>query len=149
MGLEEKNILINGRNIYYKYKPRKYDNKHLIVVFSGFGGASEFSYDFENALLDCPAHVIWIKDDFDGHCSYYSCRGMSLIIETLVINFIEKFISDLEIEKSEVTFAGFSKGGSAALYFGLKYNYKNIVCTVPQFLLDHMSKIIGLLWLNI
>lgn len=30
---------------------------------------------------------------------------------------------------------GFSKGGSAALYYGLKYNFKNIISTVPQILL--------------
>jgi len=37
------------------------------------------------------------------------------------------------LDKTQCTLAGFSKGGSAALWYGLKYGFKNIVSTVPQF----------------
>ena len=89
--IENKYISDAGIEVIYKYKPRKYDNKHLIIVFSGFGGVSEFTYDFQNSLDNCPAHILWIKDCFYSHCSYYLCYKMSLDVKTrLVINFLFK-----------------------------------------------------------
>lgn len=119
-------------SVKYKFKPRKYDCRHLIVVFSGFGATSEFTYDFENALQDCPANVLWIKDDFGNHCSYYALKNNTFEPENAVQKLISFFLDSLELEKHQCTLAGFSKGGSAALYHGIKYNYTNIVSTVPQ-----------------
>lgn len=133
MRVIEKHCVIDGINIKYKFKPRKYDTTHLVVVFSGFGGSGEFTYDFENALQDCPAHVLWIKDDFDKHCAYYICRDLKFDIENAVHKFIEEKLSELELTKDQCTLAGFSKGGSAALYFGAKFQFRNVISTVPQF----------------
>ncbi|WP_410951973.1 hypothetical protein [Pseudomonas sp. S1(2024)] len=119
-------------SVKYKFKPRKHDIRHLIVVFSGFGAVSEFTYDFENALQDCPANVLWIKDDFGDHCSYYILKDNDLGPEHAVQGLINHTLQSLELDKTQCTLAGFSKGGSAALYHGLKYNFKNIVSTVPQ-----------------
>ena len=116
----------------YKFKPRKYDTRHLLVIFSGFGANSEFTYDFENSLQTCSANVLWIKDDFGGHCAYYMMQNNDFTPEAAVQNLIESKLESLGLRKEECTLAGFSKGGSAALYHGLKYNYKNIVSTVPQ-----------------
>jgi len=116
----------------YKFKPRKYDCRHLIVIFSGFGASSEFTYDFENALQDCPANVLWIKDDFSGHCSYYLLKDGNNSPELAVQKLITSTLESLNLEKEDCTLAGFSKGGSAALYHGIKYDFRNIVSTVPQ-----------------
>lgn len=124
---------VNGISIKYKTKSRKYDTTHLVVVFSGFGGGNEFTYDFVNALQECPANILWIKDDFHDHCAYYMCRNMNFEIETAVHKFINEKLSELNLTKEQCTLAGFSKGGTAALYFGIKYQFKNIVSTVPQF----------------
>lgn len=138
--IENKYISDAGIEIIYKYKPRKYDNKHLIIVFSGFGGVSEFTYDFQHSLDNCPAHILWIKDCFYSHCSYYLCYKMSFDIENAIYSFICHFIKDLNLEKNNVTLIGFSKGGSAAIYYGLKYNFSNILCTVPQFYIGSYVK---------
>lgn len=129
----EEEFLISDVRIKYMYKKRKYDNQHLLIIFSGFGGTNEFTYDFVNSLKDAPSHILWIKDDFEGHCCYYLCKGMDFKIESAVYDFILQKISSLGLEKSQCTLAGFSKGGTAALYFGLKYNFTNIISTVPQF----------------
>lgn len=131
--MNEKEIIVDGVAITYRYKPRKYDTRHAIFIFSGFGGKSQFTYDFENALNDCLAHIFWIKDDFSNNCAYYLAVDMDFKIEKAINKFIANSISELGLDKENVTLAGFSKGGSAALYYGFKYNYQNIVVTVPQF----------------
>ena len=116
----------------YKFKPRKHDTRHLLVIFSGFGANSEFTYDFENSLQACPSNILWIKDDFDGHCSYYILQNNNFAPEFAVQKLISTKLERLGLSKEQCTLAGFSKGGSAALYHGLKYNYRNIISTVPQ-----------------
>lgn len=130
--MEEQKRVVNDIEITFKRKPRKYDTRHLIVVFSGFG-LGEFTYDFEHALQDCPSDVLWIKDQFDGHCAYYLCKDMDFSIEAAVLALIVAVLDELRLARSQCTLAGFSKGGSAALYFGLKHGFDNIVATVPQF----------------
>ncbi|HGF0770968.1 TPA: accessory Sec system protein Asp2 [Kluyvera georgiana] len=124
---------VDGINIVYRIKNRKYDNNHLVVVFSGFGDGRFFTYDFINALSDSPSTIIWIKDDFFSMCSYYICKGLDFSIEKAVVKFIDTMLHELGIDKEQCTLAGFSKGGTAALYFGVKYNFRNIISTVPQF----------------
>ncbi|MFU0881847.1 accessory Sec system protein Asp2 [Kluyvera cryocrescens] len=132
--MDEKVKNIDGIDIIYKIKKRKYDNNHLIVVFSGFGSEGGFfTYDFVNVLSESPATVIWIKDDFSSICAYYLCKDFDFSIERAVYKFISNMLIDLDIKKEQCTLAGFSKGGTAAIYFGIKYNFKNILSTVPQF----------------
>ena len=131
----EKNELvenINGINIFYKYKKRKYDCNHLIFIFSGFGGEQGVTYDFENALDHCPAHIVWVKDFFEEACSYYWCVNMNFSYEEAVSAFIDKKMKEFNLSNKNITLAGFSKGGSAALYYGIKHNISNIVASAPQ-----------------
>lgn len=142
--MQESIAVVNGIKIKYKYKKRKYDAKHAIFIFSGFGGGGrQFTYDFENALQECPAHIIWIKDDFSDFCAYYLCHNLTFTIEDAVHSFIMLMLQRFGLEKQDCSLAGFSKGGSAALYFGLKYNFQNIIATVPQF---HIGSYIKKQW---
>lgn len=122
----------NGILVKYKHKPRKYDFKHLIIVFSGFLKTTPGNYDFENALNDCPCDVIWISDDFEGMYSYYLANDMDFKIEIAITELINRMMHSNELTLKDVTVTGFSKGGSAALYYGIKLNISNIVVTVPQ-----------------
>ncbi|MYQ43919.1 hypothetical protein GTW40_02370, partial [Streptomyces sp. SID4985] len=70
----------------------------------------------------------------DGHYSYYMCRSMDFGIEDSVHRLIESTRARLGLTRDQVSLLGVSKGGSAALYYGLKYGYRNIVTVVPQFL---------------
>lgn len=124
---------IDGIDITYKIKKRKYDNNRLIVVFSGFGDGRFFTYDFINSLSENPATIVWIKDDFYSMCSYYMCKEMDFSIERSICKFIDELLFEFGLKKEQCVLAGFSKGGTAALYFGIKYNFKNIISTVPQF----------------
>ena len=122
----------NGVTIKYYHKPSKYDFHHAIFVFSGFLNHNPGNYDFTNALQDCPCDIFWIGDDFEEMYTYYLCINMDFKIEDAVIEFIHIKMQELRMEKDQVTVTGFSKGGSAALYYGLKLGIRNIICTVPQ-----------------
>ncbi|MDA3978224.1 accessory Sec system protein Asp2 [Gallibacterium sp. AGMB14963] len=122
----------NGQIIKYRQKAAKYDFNHLLVVFSGFLHAKPGNYDFANALNDCPCDVLWIADDFQGMYTYYMCINQDFCVEKAVQEFIGVKLDELGLTWKQMTFTGFSKGGSAALYHGLKFGVKNIVITVPQ-----------------
>lgn len=127
----EQSINYDGLDIKYIFKERKYDCNSMIIVFSGFGAVNNFTYDFKNALSNIYAHVLWIKDDFYGEASYYYASN-GIEIHEKINNFIISFSEKFNIKKNEIILSGFSKGGSAALFYGLKYDYNKIICTVPQ-----------------
>ena len=132
MSEEKVYIATNGVKVIYKQKPRKYDFHHVIFVFSGFLHAKPGNYDFANALNDCPCDVIWICDNFEDMYTYYLCVDMDFKVEQAVIEFMFFKLQELGLTLSKSTVTGFSKGGSSALYYGLKLNVPNIVTTVPQ-----------------
>lgn len=121
----------NGVEVKYIRKNSKYDYHHILFVFSGFGGEEPKQIDFINALNDFPGEVVWILDNFYGNYSYYLCNNMNFDIEIAVSEFIDQVVGGC-YESNQITFSGFSKGGSAALYFALKHDIKNVVVTVPQ-----------------
>ncbi len=136
----------NGIKVIYKHKPAKYDFKHLIVVFSGFLNAKPGNYDFLNALTDCPADVIWINDNFQDMYTYYLCVDMDFCVKEAVHELIYTKIDKFNLQPEQVTFTGFSKGASAALYHALSMNIKNIVITVPQL---HIGSYVHKNWKNV
>ncbi|MGI4861915.1 MAG: hypothetical protein ACRYHA_34295 [Janthinobacterium lividum] len=131
--MDEEIRTIDGIDIVFRRKKRRLDAQHLIVVFSGFGATGEFTYDFAHALQDCPAEIVWIQDKFSGHAAYYLCRAGKFDIENAVLGLILELLDALRFTRRQCTLAGFSKGGSAALYFGLRHQFPNILATVPQF----------------
>lgn len=132
MNSEQIYIATNGTKVIYKHKKRKYDFNHVIFVFSGFLHAKPGNYDFANALSDCPCDVVWICDNFEEMYAYYLCVNMDFKIENAVTEFIHYMLRQLNLDINQATTTGFSKGGSASLYYGLKLNIPNIVSTVPQ-----------------
>lgn len=129
----EQKIVIDGCECFYLRKSGRYDTKHLVVVFSGFSGDGKPTYNYQNTLEHCPADVLWIKDFFKGGESYYLCACGVMDIEPAIYNLITKTLNELNLTKDDCTILGGSKGGSAALYYGMKYDFKNIISTVPQF----------------
>ncbi|WP_277977487.1 hypothetical protein [Pantoea endophytica] len=119
-------------DIHYRYKPASADNQHLLIVMSGFNLPDPTIYDF-TLLQHTQSAVLWIKDDFNGLPAYYLCNNMNFEIEHGVSQLIRSVIE--LTTPSNVSILGASKGGSAALYFGVRHNIKNIITAVPQFYL--------------
>ncbi|MEE4494165.1 hypothetical protein [Streptomyces sp. BE230] len=120
--------------VEYRFRPAEGDARHLIVVFSGLGAPNGYHFAGKS-LMELRANILWIRDDFDGHYSYYMCRDMDFGIEASVSGIIERTLARLGLGRDQVSLLGVSKGGSAALYYGLRYGYRNIVTVVPQFLI--------------
>lgn len=132
--LNEQKFLFDDIHVKYRFKPSESDRSHLLIIFSGFHFPVMTRYDFiGEAHKGYKGNILWIKDDFNDLCSYYLCQNMDFIIERAVIALIDSVLEQYSLQKSQCTLAGFSKGGTAALYFGIKYGFTNILSTVPQF----------------
>lgn len=134
----ESTLKYKGFDFKYILKDKKYDSDHLIVVFSGFGGRSDFTYDFKSSLKTNRSYVLWIKDDFynNDRATYYLDPindevSSSDKLEKAIYSFIIDALSYLNISKDKCTLLGASKGGASALYYGIKYNFKNILVSAP------------------
>jgi hypothetical protein len=122
--------------VHYQFRPARGDHRHLLVVFSSVGS----KYGFGTKLDSVQCNVLRIRDHFDGAASYYVCRNMDFTVSDAIQSLIEGFMRRLRITRNEVTLLGASKGGSAALYHGVKYDYKNIVASTPQYFLGSYSR---------
>ncbi|MBA2947667.1 hypothetical protein [Streptomyces himalayensis] len=119
--------------VEYRFAHAKNGNRHLVVVFANFSAPQD--YGWSNGVFDnVRANILWIRDRFDGMNSYYLCKEMDFSLERSVATLIFNVMKALELTPDDVTMWGGSKGGSAALYFGLRYGFRNIVSIVPQFL---------------
>ncbi|MEU6758766.1 hypothetical protein [Streptomyces sp. NPDC046685] len=118
--------------IEYRFSHAKNGNRHLVVVFANRYAPGE--YGWANGKLDAlRANILWVRDLFDGANTYYLCKGMDFSLEQSVAGLISRVMNALSLSPDQVTMFGSSKGGSAALFFGLKYGFRNIVASVPQF----------------
>ncbi|MEB8343055.1 hypothetical protein [Streptomyces endophyticus] len=121
-----------GHPVEYRFAHAEKGNRHLVVVFANF--AAHQDYGWSNGVFDkLRANILWIRDKFDGNRTYYLCKGMDFSVEQSVITLISNVMKSLDLTPDSVTMWGGSKGGSAALYFGLKYGFRNIVAITPQF----------------
>ncbi|MFJ2946190.1 hypothetical protein ACIO8H_00860 [Streptomyces sp. NPDC087226] len=125
--------------VEYRFTHAKGGNRHLLVVFANFMVTDD--YGWSNGVLNpVRSNILWIRDQFHGMNSYYLCEGMDFSLEQSVIGVISKVMNALDLTPDQVTMWGGSKGGSAALYFGMRYGFGNIVSIVPQFLVGTYVK---------
>ncbi|MFG2636704.1 hypothetical protein ACGFX8_22980 [Streptomyces sp. NPDC048362] len=118
--------------VEYRFAHAKNGNRHLVVVFANFSAPDD--YGWSNGVFDnVRANILWIRDRFQGMNSYYLCKEMDFSLEQSVATLIFNVMKALSLTPEDVTMWGGSKGGSAALYFGLRYGFRNIVSLVPQF----------------
>ncbi|MEV7684851.1 hypothetical protein [Streptomyces bungoensis] len=120
--------------VEYRFSHAQKGNRHLVVVFANFAAPGD--YGWSNGVFDkLRANVLWIRDKFEDNRSYYLCKEMDFSLEQSVVTLISGVMRALDLTPDSVTLWGGSKGGSAALYFGLKYGFRNIVAIAPQFLI--------------
>ncbi|MBG0850499.1 hypothetical protein I2W78_01150 [Streptomyces spinoverrucosus] len=133
----KESVEVHGKwPVEFQFRPAQGDHRHLLVVFSSVGS----KYGFGNALESVKCNILRIRDHFDGGASYYVARNMDFSVTDSIQALIADHMRRLRVTRDEVTLLGASKGGSAALYYGLKYDYKNIVASTPQYFLGSYSK---------
>lgn len=136
--IKEKELSNNECNI--KYIPIFNKSDDLIIVFSGFSPVGA-RYNYVKTLFKIKTNKLFILDNFgeNNMGSYYLGKNNSFSEEKITIELIEKVKK--ESNSKRLIFIGSSKGGYAALYFGLKLKVDTIICGAPQYLLgDYLQK---------
>ena len=110
-----------------KYIYRNNGSDKLLVVFSGIGG----DYNYRRSLKNSSWDQLYIKDSWAKGLSYYLYEKGSNHPEVLTSDFINDFLFTRNYSK--IVSLGSSKGGSAALYYGIKHNFNEIVCGACQY----------------
>ncbi|STZ09706.1 Uncharacterised protein [Moraxella caviae] len=117
-------VNINGFDIKFIHKPCRKDTAHLVVLLNGYrhGG-----WEYANSINFFKCSVLMIADVFkNGQSCYLGAQG-TFEFSDAVASLIHKTLKSLMLTADDCTLIGPSKGGFAALYMGLKYNFKNIV----------------------
>ncbi|MEG0297882.1 MAG: hypothetical protein RR620_14275, partial [Clostridium sp.] len=130
----------SGEKIYPSLYPIKYcfekanlfNKNKLIIIFSAFSSdGAKYNYKTTLKFVDC--NKLFILDDFATRGSYYLGVNGDFNIESSVVSLITNILATNNIEFKDVITVGSSKGGTAALYYGLKYNFGNIIAGAPQY----------------
>ncbi|MBV5277773.1 MAG: hypothetical protein J0647_01810, partial [Campylobacteraceae bacterium] len=120
----------------YKFFP-KFGADKLLIVFQAVNRTP--GYNYIGTLSDLNAHRLYIKDDYGTDIatksSYYLGPNKSNVIADKVIKMISEFCDILKIDLKKCVTLGSSKGGFAAIYFGLKLNVGAIFSGGPQIFL--------------
>lgn len=123
-------------NRQYRYLLQTADAPQLIVVFSGFPGAgAKAGYNYIRTLKDIRCNKLFLLDNFgfQSRGAYYLAENGDFGIEAAFHGLITEIRQRL---KSEATiYLGSSKGGYAALYYGIKNEADCIIAGSPQFYL--------------
>ena len=128
-----------NRSLRYHFEPAKdikFKDK-LFIVFSALTPANKFIYNYMRSLDEIQANKLFILDDFGDQGSYYLGNNRDFSIETAVNSLIQYIMSKYEIRHKDVTTAGSSKGGYAALYFGIKNHFGHVIAGAPQSKIGH------------
>lgn len=130
-------------NVEIKYMLKKNINSDkLIVVFSSCTRKGiKARYNYVRTLDKISYNKLFILDDFaaDKRGAYYLGHNFDFSEEKATRELIQYIINKLGCE--EVYFCGSSKGGYAALDFGLQFENAIIITGAPQYYLaDYLSQ---------
>lgn len=128
-------------NLKYRFRQGRSDRQHLLVIFSGF--RNKGTLDFGGTAINSIQHnILWIYDEFGDPAenSYYLLQNGTFAPRDAVHEFLGEVKAWFGLEYGDMAFAGFSKGGSAALYHGLTLGVGAIISTVPQFAIGSYVK---------
>lgn len=123
------------------------ESDKLMVIFSGASKreyeGGEPMYNYVKKLSDLKMNKLFILDDYNGKFCFYIGNGGKNDMEAAVVALINKISSKLNVTSKNTYSMGTSKGGSAALYYGLKYNFGKIYSGAPQYFITDEVRDIG------
>ena len=108
----------------------------LIIVFSGIG---KLRYNYKSSLWRSHYDLLFIADKWAGGVSYYWFENKSNHPEQFTQALIDKVLN--KGKYTSVITVGSSKGGTAAIYYGLKINADRILAGACQYYVgDYLSR---------
>ncbi len=131
------------RGVYFFLHERKWHSRlryvfyinhseRLIVVFSGFPENDKPVYNYIRTLKSVPADKLFILDDFGYKGSYYLLEKGTNKPQLLVKSLIDHIINGRH-RYTSIVCAGSSKGGTAAIFYGLQCNASDIYAGACQY----------------
>lgn len=120
-----------GEKLHYLFFPQKNSNV-LLIGFQAFSDKGA-RYNYVRSISNFPVNRLYIKDDFaENHRGnyYLGCNG-TYSVERSVYELIEKYIQKCNAGK--LIFIGSSKGGYAAVNFGIHYKFSKMIIAAPQY----------------
>jgi len=140
-----KQRVFKGQRYNIKYVlERNKNSKELIIVFTSCTKVGQKArYNYVRTLDKYKCNKLFILDDFgfDKRGAYYLGENGNFAIEKDVELLINKTICNLNSDKN--IFVGSSKGGYAALYFGIRQNESIIITGAPQYNLGNYLNLPG------
>ncbi len=129
----EKIFYYKNEEIKYIYKKATFSQSDkLVIVFSAFStNGAPPQYSYLRTLEGIDINQLFILDG-GKRGTYYLGNAPDFDYEKGTIKLIENILTENQIEESNVMCIGSSKGGWAALYFGIKFNVQKIVVGEPQ-----------------
>lgn len=131
--------ILKSEKTFVSVKPVKYifqhspNSDHLVVVFSAFNPkGSAPAYNYIRTIQSLDVNKLFILDDQGERGSYYLGINRIFDAEASVLSLITKIANENNILHKNVICCGSSKGGYAALYFGIKYSFGHVVAGAPQ-----------------
>lgn len=125
-------VFQNGsRTIKYLYCPYK-QSKSLAVIFSAFPAEGKSAgYNMVSTFSGTHVNRLYILDAFgyQKRGAYYLSENGDFFIPPLVSALVQKYREGME----QTVFLGSSKGGYAALYYGLLLGADKIIAGAPQY----------------
>ena len=121
--------------IKYVFQEGENQKNYLVIVFSSFNDPTaerQHSYNYMRTLEKLDCHKLFILDSYGPRGCYYLGSNMSFEVESSVVSLVTYIIRKTGVSLNNVISVGSSKGGSAALYFGVKYNWGYVVAGAPQ-----------------
>jgi hypothetical protein len=128
----------------FKFKNRyiihsiKYEtgNKRLVFMFSVVDATPGFCRMSHYAKRELTgASTVHIMDNLGAHGCYLLSIAGDRQVRNAVLSLIKSVIAELDIDPSEVYFAGTSKGGTTAIAYSMMLGCGNVIAGEPQTLL--------------
>lgn len=135
--VQERKFRYGNTTLKYMYQPCRGSNRLLVVFSACTRHGIPARYNYMRTLKDVPVNKLFILDDFgeDHRGGYYLGAYPNFEMEKATKALIDSFLKRPEIRK--VCFGGSSKGGWAALNFGVQYAGRGlgseIIAGAPQF----------------
>ena len=134
MLLKDEKIFKGEKEVKYLFQKSYRKTDDLVIVFSAFPPIGKKpGYNYVRTLDEFDCNKLYILDDFGARATYYLCENKEYTIERSVARLINQVVKENGIKN--IMACGSSKGGYAALYYGIKYGFQHIVVASPQYYL--------------
>lgn len=111
-----------------QYIWKRHGANTLVIVFTGMGPQR---YNYKRTLRRSPYDILFIRDCWANNASYYWYEHKGNHPELLTQKLIDHIVCSGNYET--LITVGSSKGGTAAIYYGLKNHAKTIIAGACQY----------------